>query len=102
MSEDVRPDPPTGYRWTDRDCHACDKGKYVKGGSELFCTECSFTPHGSINNKRSIDPWDEFHRGQKLADKRGDRVYMVGGHPSAYVGDGEYEYDFSERRFNAP
>lgn len=91
------------HQKTERECGLCGDGHYIKmENRELVCENCSFTPRGSYDRTNFVEPWEEFRRGQDLADERGDRVRMVGGFPSAYHGDGEYEYSFNEGSFNPP
>lgn len=66
---------------------------------DLYCEDCGFTPEGS-HFEGHVDNWTMWRRGQRSANRNGRRVYMVGGHPAAYVGDGEYEYSYNNHQFN--
>ena len=89
---------PSNAESTDRPCHNCDS-EYIYLSGELYCPDCGFTPHGSFEGTWYISSWEMWDRGQKQARKQGRRPYAVGGHPVAYQGDGEYEYNFKTGEF---
>ena len=90
---------PRGAVLTERDCHNCD-GQYIHHDGDLYCDSCGFTPRGSADPNPYVDDWTMWRRGQRSADEADRRVYMVGGHPAAYVGNGEYEYSYDNHQFN--
>ena len=85
---------------TDVECHNCKDNEYVVKDGEMWCDECGFTPHGSFSNSSFHTAWDQWEYGRRQARKDGRRPYCVGGAPSAYKGDGEYEMNDDE--FNTP
>lgn len=86
-------------RTTDRECHHCGEATYLKDGHEMYCPNCAFAPHASLNREHESE-WDAWWNERREAATRGERVYMVGGHPMAYItldGEpGEYEYSPSD------
>jgi ribosomal protein S27AE len=85
------------YRTTERECHICEDGTFMKNGSRLVCDTCSYAP--TFESRPTQQSEWEAHRRQVDGRANGDidgRPRLYGGYKDAYWADGdagEYEYD---------
>jgi uncharacterized Zn finger protein (UPF0148 family) len=79
-----------GARRTDRECHLCGEGTFLKRGHELVCDTCGHAPDPDSTVQRT-DSWELFwsSREQYSGFTGPDRIRMIGGFAGAYEYGGE-------------
>lgn len=83
---------------TDRECHLCEDGNFVRDGYELICENCHYTPSTDRAATRAPTEWERHEKQvhDRSTGERDGRPRLVGGYPDAYWGEGEYEYSPTE------
>lgn len=72
---------------TERECHMCEDGKYVRDGSEIICSTCYHVPQHADRGRRTVEgTWESFWaaRDEYSGFSGPERVKMVGGFAGAY------------------